>query len=115
MDEKTTIRGFREFKGTKDSPKLNYPHPFLATVVQTITISSSDCEWSFSTINNKVTKKKKKCFVYKFLSTVSDLLFSCSNQMNMLRVGLKEIRETQMKKTVPNDSSYQHLWILLIV
>jgi len=35
LDEKTTIRGFREFKDTKDYSQINYLHPLL-TAVRTI-------------------------------------------------------------------------------
>lgn len=57
LDENTTIRGFREFKETKDSLKIP-ALLLLITTISTIAISLSECERSFSTMNNIITSKR---------------------------------------------------------
>ncbi|KAL5237572.1 hypothetical protein ACI65C_004982 [Semiaphis heraclei] len=97
-NEKITIRGFREFKDTKDSSQINDLHPLL-TAVRKIAISSSECERSFSAMNNIVTSKRNafNTGLHWFSLTASDLPFSCSNQIIMLKAGLKVAEDMQMK------------------
>lgn len=57
VDERSTIRGFREFKDTKNKLCIQDLNPLL-TAIKTIAISSSECEWAFSTMNNLVTTKR---------------------------------------------------------
>lgn len=56
LNEKITIRGFREFKDTKDSSKINYLLTSSFECSQNnIVVSSFECERSFSAMNNIIT------------------------------------------------------------
>jgi len=121
FDEKTTIRGFREFKDTKDSSQINYLHPLL-TAVRIIAISSSECERSFSAMNNIVTSKRNA------LTTghISSLVFlNCIGPPVQLfkpdhyvEVWIKSGKRNSYDVNCPKrsfkneDNSYEHLWTL---
>lgn len=57
VDEKSTIRGFREFKDTKNKFNILDLNPLL-TAINTIEISSSECKRAFSSMNNLLTTKR---------------------------------------------------------
>jgi len=54
VDETSTIRGFREFKDTQKLSLIHSLRP-LIVAINTVAISSSECERSFSSMNNTVT------------------------------------------------------------
>lgn len=57
VDETLTIQGFREYKDTKVISSIPSLKPLLVAI-KTIAISSSECERSFSAMNNTVTSKR---------------------------------------------------------
>lgn len=57
VDEKNSVRGYREFKDCKRLSIDNSLKPLLVAI-NTIAISSSECERSFSAMNNIVTWKR---------------------------------------------------------
>lgn len=124
LDEKTTIRGFREFKDTKDSSKIKDLHPLL-TAVRTIAISSSECERSFSAMNNIVTSKRNALTTEHIASLVfincigpPVQLFKPDNYVeSWIKSGKRNADEVNCPKRSlqSEDSSYKHLWILFNV
>jgi len=63
VDETSTIQGFREFKDTKVIPSMSPLKPLLIAI-KTIAISSSECERTFSAMNNTSCYIKKKQINY---------------------------------------------------
>ncbi|CAI6374561.1 unnamed protein product [Macrosiphum euphorbiae] len=121
LDEKSTIRGFREFKDTKDSSQINHLHPLL-TAVRTIAISSSECERTFSVMSNIVTSKRNA------LTTghISSLIFiNCIGPPiqlfkpdhyveSWIKSGKRNSDEVNCPKRSSKyeDSLYENLWTL---
>ncbi|KAL4136198.1 hypothetical protein QTP88_007761 [Uroleucon formosanum] len=121
LDEKTTIRGFREFKDTKDSSQINYLHPLL-TAVRIIAISSSESERSFSAMNNIVTSKRNALTTGHISSLVFINCIGPPIQLfkpdhyagSWIKSGKRNSDEVNCpKRTFKNeDSSYVNLWTL---
>ncbi|XP_050066439.1 uncharacterized protein LOC126555582 isoform X3 [Aphis gossypii] len=70
VDERSTIQGFREYKDTRVISSISPLNPLLVAI-KTIAISSSECERTFSAMNNTVTFKRNKLTTQH----ISSLLF----------------------------------------
>jgi len=57
VDETSTVRSFHEFKETNKLSLIHSLRP-LIVAINTVAISSSECERSFRTMNNMVTWKR---------------------------------------------------------
>jgi len=121
VDEISSVRGFRVFIDTKDSSKILDLKPLL-DAINTVAISSSECERVFSSMNNIVTSKRNA------LSTtnMSSLLYihcigppvnlfepSCYVK-SWIRSGNRSADEVCCPKRNVNDEehTYQNMWSL---
>lgn len=73
VDKQSSVRGFREFKEIKDHSNICDLKP-LITAVNTIAISSSECERAFSSMNN-ILEPKRNALSTQHLSSL--MLINC--------------------------------------
>jgi len=122
LNEVSTIRGFREFKDLKDSSKIPTLNPLL-TAISTIAVSSSECERSFSSMNNIITPKRnvlnsEHIASLVFISCVGPpvQLFKPDHYVkSWIKMGKRSAEETRCPKRDEHDidHSYKHLWAYL--
>lgn len=121
VDEISTIQGFREYKDTRVISSISSLKPLLVSI-KTIAISSSECERSFSAMNNTVTSKRNSLTTQH----ISSLLFiQCVgppvidfNATNYVKSwilnGRRDANELCCPKRKETKSDqYSHLWKLL--
>lgn len=121
VDETSTIQGFREYKDTKIIPSTSPLKPLLVAI-KTIAISSSECERSFSAMNNTVTSKRNSLTPQHissllFIQCVGPPVvnFNPTNYVNSWIVnGRRDADEVCCPKRQENTKEqYFYLWDLL--
>lgn len=122
VDEITSVRGFRQFKDTKEDNVEDLK--LLTTAIKCIAISSSECERSFSSMNEIVSPKRNSLGSVHISSLVFincvgppiDKINTTKWMESWVKKGKRTAEEEncpkRMKRTEENDS-YKSLWNLI--
>lgn len=118
VDEISAVRGFREFKDTRDKNIEDLNN--LTSAIKTIAVSSSECERAFSSMNEIVSPKRNTLSSEHissliFINAVGPPVEKINTTKWRINKGKRLATEENCPKRIKiaEENSYESLWNLI--